>query len=315
MRQSVTALFLFALIATTVSAMYPLHDLEQVPVDRLVANLEIMAQERPKDVWVRVNIGRAHGMAYAQKVESLLAMRVRGKRLEDQSPFVSLDAPYVPFQVQPTNDPAKQAAATRHLEAAIGHFRKALEIDPSHQIARLSLGWCLDQSGDKAGAIAIYRGLVEPDARNQYIGAEAIGYLIPLLDPAKDAAEISSLRQRRETILRVPRPVTPVAVPLRDDLRLTDVIDDDAAVPFDADGTGLRKSWTWITRTPRGSPTTSAAVARFALPCSCSGASRSGCSGTPATTRCARSTITATGAWQGPSSPTSISGTIETATA
>lgn len=257
MRQILRISLLVSLTVVTVRAIYPPSDLEQVPVDRLVANLEILAKERPTDVWVQVNIGRAHGMAYARKVESIQAMRVRGARLEDQSPFVELNA-YVPFRVvEPTSDPAKQAAAAAHLEAAIVHFRKALEIDPSQGIPRLSLGWCLEQLGDKAGAIVVYRDLVEraggkpttPAAWDHpYIAAEAIGYLIPLLDPSKDAAEIASIRQRREKTLSMPRPVTPVAVPLRNGLRLTDVIDDDAAVRFDADGTGLRKSWTWITQ-------------------------------------------------------------------
>ena len=256
MQRISTVSLLLVLTAATVGAMYAPHDLEQIPVDRLVANLEIIAKERPKDFWVQVNIGRAHGMAYAQKVETVLAMRVKGARPEDMSPFVQLDAPYVPFRrVELTNDSTKQAAAAAHLAAAIVHFRKALEIDSRQPIARLSLGWCLEQSGDKAEAITTYRELIQPWLDRQpagrtleeYVVAEAIGYLVPLLDPTKDAAEIVSLRQRRERILSIPRPVTPVAIPLHDGLRLTDVIDDDAVIRFDADGTGLRNSWTWIT--------------------------------------------------------------------
>jgi hypothetical protein len=37
------------LCAWPLKAMYAPYDLEQVPVDRLVANLEVMAKERPKD--------------------------------------------------------------------------------------------------------------------------------------------------------------------------------------------------------------------------------------------------------------------------
>ncbi|HEX7780308.1 MAG TPA: hypothetical protein VF424_13770 [Vicinamibacterales bacterium] len=240
-----------------VGAMYAPYDLEQVPVDRLVANLEVIARERPRDFWVQVNIGRAHGMAYAQKTETVLAARTRGKRSEDQWPFIELDAPYIPFRVQPTSDPVKQAAATAHLNAAIEHFRKALEIDPSQGVPRLSLGWCLEQSGDKAGAIATYREVIarhapidpSPNLRsaynNMHLAAEAIGYLLPLLDPSRDAAEIASLRKRQETIQRIPRPVTPVAIPLREHMSLAQVLDCARAVTFDADGTGPA-SWTWI---------------------------------------------------------------------
>ena len=72
--------------AWPLKAMYAPYDLEQVPVDRLVANLEVMAKERPKDLWVRVNLGRAHGMAYAQKTETVLAASVaRGVQFRDGS--------------------------------------------------------------------------------------------------------------------------------------------------------------------------------------------------------------------------------------
>jgi tetratricopeptide (TPR) repeat protein len=236
------------LCALPLGAMYAAYDLEQVPVDRLVANLEVIAKERPKDVWVEVNLGRAHGMAYAQKTETVLAARERAAP-NNQWPFVELSAPFVPFRVQPTSDPIKQASAAEHLKAAIEHFRKALEINSSMAIARLSLGWCLEQSGDKAGAIATYRDVIAPYSSgggvNMYVAEEAMGYLIPLLDPAKDAAEIASLRERQERIRRIPRPITPVVIPLRNDTSLRELVACDKTVKFDLDGTGSAP-WTWI---------------------------------------------------------------------
>ena len=244
------------LCAMPLGAMYAAYDLEQVPVDRLVANLEVIAKERPNDVWVQVNLGRAHGMAYAQKTETVLAARERAAP-NNQWPFVELSAPFVPFRVQPTSDPIKQASAAAHLRAAIEHFRKALEINASHGIPRLSLGWCLEQSGDKAGAIATYREVIARNApvdpttgagspdRNMYVAEEAIRYLIPLLDPAQDAAEIASLRQRQEKIRGFPRPITPVVIPLHDDMSLREIVGCDKTVKFDLDGTGSAP-WTWI---------------------------------------------------------------------
>jgi hypothetical protein len=46
---------------------------------------------------------------------------------------------------------------------------------------------------------------------------------------------------------RVPRPVTPIAIPLSDGATVKTIIDLNAAVPFDADGSGRRRAWTWIT--------------------------------------------------------------------
>src|SRR5262249_19661951 len=77
---------------------------------------------------------------------------------------------------------------------------------------------------------------------------EAAGYLIPLLDKEKDEKEIDTLKSRIAQLNKLPRPVTPIAIPLKDGLTARDLEDRNASVPFDADGTGLGKRWTWITK-------------------------------------------------------------------
>ena len=68
-----------------------------------------------------------------------------------------------------------------------------------------------------------------------------------MLDAQKDRDEIATLRARTEQLKRLPRPVTPIAVPLKDGLTARDLVDAEASVSFDADGTGLRRRWTWLT--------------------------------------------------------------------
>ena len=46
-------------------------DVEQVPVARLIENLEKIAEDNPASVEALLNLGRAHGMAYAQKSDPL----------------------------------------------------------------------------------------------------------------------------------------------------------------------------------------------------------------------------------------------------
>ena len=75
---------------------------------------------------------------------------------------------------------------------------------------------------------------------------EAAGYLIPLLDKNRDAAEIADLRAKQADIDARPRAITPVAIPLTDDLPAHAIVDRLARVRFDADGSGPRE-WTWIT--------------------------------------------------------------------
>jgi hypothetical protein len=69
-----------------------------------------------------------------------------------------------------------------------------------------------------------------------------------LLDPDKDAAELAHWNQRASAISVKPRPVTPIAIPLREGMTIDDAIAPRARVRFDADGTGRARTWTWIGR-------------------------------------------------------------------
>src|SRR5687768_2663705 len=61
---------LLCFLAAPAVATYLAADLVDVPVERLVKNLEAKAKKEPKDVTVRLNLARAHGMAYASKTDT-----------------------------------------------------------------------------------------------------------------------------------------------------------------------------------------------------------------------------------------------------
>jgi hypothetical protein len=75
---------------------------------------------------------------------------------------------------------------------------------------------------------------------------ECISYLLHLLDPMKDAEEIRVLKSRKARLERMPRAVTPILIPLSE-TPFEALVDVDAQVPFDLDGSGLRRHWGWIT--------------------------------------------------------------------
>jgi hypothetical protein len=125
---------------------------------------------------------------------------------------------------------------------------------------RLGYAWCLDRAGRIGEAIPLYRRIIadawatEGKARSagefpgwQAVTAEAAGYLIPHLDPAKDAAELATLRGRLDQLIRLPRPITPIVVPLDDRATPAAIVDESADVRFDLDGSGRRDPWQWIT--------------------------------------------------------------------
>jgi hypothetical protein len=251
----VIALSAFVLILPPESGQgeYVFPDLVNVPVERLIKNLEAIARNDPKDVRVRFNLARVHAMAYALKTDTA---QVR-KNEEGRGAWFGYEPAHVPFKAISTNDKNKLNAAREHLAKAIERYAEVLKLDPGHLTAVLGHAWCIDQSGDRDRAIKEYREVIEAawvkekDMKQAPLGwhsvtAEAAGYLIPLLDKDRDNREINLLRDRIRRTSAIPRPITPIAIPLRDGLTAYDLEERSARVAFDADGTGLKKSWTWI---------------------------------------------------------------------
>ena len=239
------------------TAIFVIAETQQVPVARLVANLEKRVAEEPRNVELHINLARLHGMAYALKTEEV---PVGGYRPEDKDrPYFGPEPRLIPYEATPAPGAESARRAEEHLAAAVEHYRKALQIEPENLLARLGYAWTLDQGGKKEEAVAEYRRVIaqawpkeqkatRADLGERFYTEEAAGYLIRLLDPEKDAEEIARLRQQRETLRRLPRPITPVAIPFGDAVGIDDVVDRTARVRFDADGSGLPRRWTWIAR-------------------------------------------------------------------
>lgn len=250
------ALIACVLISASLTAEFVQLDVQHVPVDRLVENLSRQVKERPTDLDLRINLARVHAMAYAQKQTRIPAQQSAGGVLR---PVIGDPGmPHGQFEVRTTTDPKEQAAARAHLTRAIAEYRGVLARDPKHRLALLGLGWSLLQAGERGEAVAVLRQAVEaawahesgPKAsiymRGGSVTEEAAHYLMPLLDSARDAAEIAQLRDRITKLESSGRWITPIVIPLRDGLTASDMVDDDARVVFDLDGTGPKR-WSWIT--------------------------------------------------------------------
>jgi tetratricopeptide (TPR) repeat protein len=237
------------------AAIYMRMETQDVPIDRLVANLERELKSDPDNVQTLINLARLHAMAYALKVDAF-----PGAQLKPGQPEVPSFPPgssQIPGGVRPAVSPDAAARAAQHLQDAIRHYEAALALAPDNLTARLGHGWVLQQAGDTPGAIKEYRLVIaQAWPTEQKIKAlmpsqrlftqEAAGYLGPLLDKARDAAEIADLRAKDADLRSRPRAITPVAIPLTDDVPSYAIADPLARVRFDADGSGPRE-WTWIT--------------------------------------------------------------------
>ncbi len=245
---------LVAIVATSAApALYIRPEIEKVPVARLVDNLEMQLKKDPKDTQARFNLARLHAMAYALKTDTC---EVR-KGQEKDGAWFGFEPKPVPFDVKKTDDAGQQDTARKHLEKAINLYEQVVKEKPDHLIAQLGRAWCIAQRAGKDEAIKEYRKVVElawekeKDLKRAPLGFHAITsetgrYLIPLLDADKDKDEIATLKKRSEQLNRLPRPITPIALPLRENMTPSEMVDRSACVHFDADGSGLQRGWTWI---------------------------------------------------------------------
>jgi hypothetical protein len=244
-----------AWLASPSPALFVKPQLEEVPIAQLVDNLEKLAAKDPKDAKIRFNLARAYAMAYAAKVDTVQMQK--GKDVNGV--WFGFTPKHVPFTPKMTDDEAKNKLAQENLAKAIERYRETMQLDPKMLPARLGLAWCLDQAKKKDEAIKEYRGVIddgwmkEKELKSLGLGGnsitiEAAGYLIPLLDAEKDKAEISELQERMAKLKKLPRPVTPIVVPLRDGLTAYDMVNTKARVRFDADGHGFNEQWNWFTK-------------------------------------------------------------------
>ena len=260
MRLKTFGLLLALCASATLAAEWVQVYVRDVPVERLTANLERELAATPKDVGILVNLARVHAMAFAQKRDSVpSAVRNGLKPSPERAPWLGNGAPaHALPEVRTSNDPKTLAAARVQLDKAIARYREVLAIDSGNLVARLGLGWCLIQAGDRPGAVAALRDVVArawpldqkpaypPFAGFRLLTEEAAHHLVPLLDPAQDGAEIEDLKRKTKELERLGRMITPIAIPLEDNLAAADIEDVGASLAFDADGSGLPKRWTWI---------------------------------------------------------------------
>ncbi len=238
------------------AAIYMRMETRDVPIDRLVANLERELQANPASVQTLINLARLHAMAYALKVDAFPAAPIKPDQPE--LPSYPPGSSQIPGAVRPATSPELAARAAQHLKDAMRHYAAALALAPDNLTARLGHGWVLQQAGESARAIAEYRLVIEQAwPSEQKIKAlmpsqrlftqEATGYLIPLLDKDRDAAEIADLTAKTDTssILAHERSRRWRSLST-DDVPSHRIADRLARVRFDADGSGPR-DWTWIT--------------------------------------------------------------------
>jgi hypothetical protein len=175
----------------------------------------------------------------------------------------------VPREVKKPANAAAAEKGTRHLTNAIALYRRSLAAeqktrgDKAQRMTvptQLGLAWCLDQSGQKKQALTEYRKALNlawneevTKGDGQGLGPdvcyseEIIQYMLKLLDPIKDKEEVGELKKAAAKLQAMPRAVTPILIPMEANAAFDDLVDPNATVPFDLDGSGRLRQWGWIT--------------------------------------------------------------------
>jgi hypothetical protein len=242
--------------APSSDAKYAMPQIKKVPLKRLLNNLEKQLKESKSGKGtLNLELARLHAMAYSLKLkpESEVDTTFENR-------VMSFWRGHEPFEAhhpsQKPADPGNEAEAKDHLKKAIAHYETVMktESDYKNRLARIGLGWCLIEAGEKDKARNLLRESFQQaklktenaKSRLSHADAEMIEYLLPLLDPENDAAEIKVLKETEEEIKKSPRMITPLMFTFRGtDQPLKDLILKNRGVEFDLDGLGS-KSWQWI---------------------------------------------------------------------
>lgn len=238
---------LFLSLALPVWARPYIPQLVDVPLAQLQARYAGLIAKEPKNAQHHYVLGRLNAIAYSTgKAEFQVTQN-------GQLPwFGPMDPGFPP---QAPGDPKK---GRTYLQKAVSEYGKSVELDPKNLPARLGYAWCLEQAGRKQEALKQYRLVFEAalardlEPKGPHFGVslteETGGYLLALLDKNKDAGEIAEVRAGLESARKIPRAVTPVLIPLRRGLGFEGLVNRQARVPFDLDGTGLMRRWQWTSR-------------------------------------------------------------------
>lgn len=281
MRARVLAIgFWIAMAASTAAIPYfpPPQPIYEAPIDRALENVRVMEGLEPAQR--EQLLGRLNLLAYARNDPNFTYVR-EDDRLNLSGSLLCSEAPqnmrtpdqtpreYGPdercavfeFHLGPWNEVpnetinAPSAAALARLEAARGHYARALDLDGANLRARLGYAYVLDRLGRTNEARIELRRIIKrglPLLQGEHsewethaVLTEAAAHLAHLATSRSDRNKMVRLRQRLEASQPI-QYVTPMVVPMRD-VPFSQLVDERSRVAFDFAGTGDRRAQGWLT--------------------------------------------------------------------
>ncbi len=284
MRARILAIgFWIALSASTAAIPYipPPQPIYEAPIDRALENVAAMEGLEPAQR--EQLLGRLNLLAYARNdpnftylrednrlilAGNVLCSEVRPNRYGREGPpetpqnfgpddrcaaFEFHLGPWDELPDQTIVEPNSGAAA--RLEAARGHYARALELEPEDLRARLGYAYVLDRLGRANDARRELRCILkkgmprlngqQSEWEDHAVLTETAAHLAHLATSRSDRAKMERLHQRLEASQPI-RYVTPIVVPMRD-APFSQLVNDGSPVAFDFAGTGDTRAQGWLT--------------------------------------------------------------------
>jgi hypothetical protein len=289
MRLALVGLFALLLSAQALAifARVPAARVDEVPVERLLTNLERNVQRLPDAELARA-IGRVHLLAYLRTAVTLPVYRTDRDRIAEGLIWncVELDAKQQGFQV-PQNVPPESLrercetasyslappreiprephsdslAPDAHLAAATTAYTRARTLDPSNLRTRVALAFAYDRGGRRPLALEELRlvareGLrrISPErsgsASSDWETHVVVSEAVEHLELIATSSSDQRLVAQVKARLAAAPPsisITPILVPLRAQETVEDLVDRASRVTFDFSGQGMRLQAGWLT--------------------------------------------------------------------
>lgn len=247
---------------TNAFAKYAQVDVEQVPIERLVANVQKKIEVEPNKVQWRYSLARLYSMAYAKGTQTWATLSDSSVRYygDPGLPWFGYNDDALPhyWTDQERNlSLHDKPEFQNYLNQAIENYLIALKLDPSHLYSRLGLAWCLQEKGKTEEAIAAYRQVYQQawekeEAVDHGMGGGSIcieaGTMLAELLPKEGAEkERAEIQGRIEILGEKFRVISPLIIPL-EEAGLEKLVASDFSKPvaFDLDGMGAAE-WHWLT--------------------------------------------------------------------
>lgn len=133
-----------ALLALAPNARAMMMRPNQIPADRLIANLQAYIAEHPEDAQAYYLLGRVHYIAFFNKTESISGY---GEGSAEELPNVP--DPRSRMQQKP-DQPLDTPEIIGHARLAIANFQKAIDVDAENMMYHLGYAGILEQSAEHA---------------------------------------------------------------------------------------------------------------------------------------------------------------------